>query len=82
MNALQELLNWTLAQRKNVIGEDKYLEGRISAIQDCIELLDEFEREVVRKTLDEVNGISEKIVDQYYAEDQKGIFRDTLKEMM
>lgn len=82
MNALQELLNWTLAQRKNVIGEDKYLEGRISAIQDCIELLDEFEREVVRKTLDEVNGISEKIVDQYYAEDQMGIFRDTLKEMM
>lgn len=82
MNALQELLNWTLAHRKNVIGEDKYFEGRISAIQDCIELLDEFEREVVRKTLDEVNGISEKIVDQYYAEDQMGIFRDTLKEMV
>jgi hypothetical protein len=43
INNIQQLLAWTLAQRKNVIGEDKYLEGRVSAIQDCIALCRQFE---------------------------------------
>jgi hypothetical protein len=80
INNIQQLLSWTLAQRKNVIGEDKYLEGRISAIQDCIALLDEFEKDVISKTLDEVENIVEQIAPDFTSS-QMYEFRKQLKEM-
>lgn len=83
MNVLQKLLAVTLTQQSAFsIGEASFIEGRISAIQDCISLLDEFERDIRFRTLGEVDTFIESLEGQYYEDEPFVIIRKQLKAMI
>jgi len=80
INTIQNLYEWSVAQRKN--GTNDLLEARISAIEDCLQLLDQHEREIRFKVIGEIDDLAGRIEADYYAEDQMDYFLKALKELI
>jgi hypothetical protein len=79
INTIQNLYEWSVAQRKN--GTNDCLEARISAIEDCLQLLDQHEREVRFKVIGEIDEILDAA--SHYC-DHRTLYevRDKIKELI